>query len=472
MNDPSPPAIRTLTSVDRYQQSLEFLYNRLNYERQVGGNRYPFGLRRITDLIERLDLGAYLHQPGIAPRVPLVHVAGTKGKGSTCTMVASVLAAAGFRTGLYSSPHLHRLEERFRVNGLPCTPEELIDLVDRVRGPAADMEARVGSPSFFELTTAIAMLYFDSMQCDAIVLEVGLGGRLDSTNFCAPSVTAVTSIGFDHQHVLGYTLEAIAGEKAGIIKPGVPVVSGVTQPEAAAVIRAKADSVAAPLFQLGEHFDFSSQSKPDWGSSVTVVGRSSPLADRHQFELSMEGRHQSKNAAIATTLIDLLKGQGRSIPESALDSGMATSQCLARIERWKIGGDRWAIIDSAHNEDSIGALSQTLRARCPDRPITIVFGTSNDKAAEPMLDQLSQLCSQLVLTRFLGNPRFRNPDQLFALLPDAIAQGTEVIDDPLRACEVALAKTPPGGTLVICGSFFLAAECRHWVIDQSVSTSH
>ncbi|MDG2220706.1 MAG: bifunctional folylpolyglutamate synthase/dihydrofolate synthase [Rubripirellula sp.] len=454
-------------SADPYQRSLEFLYDRLNYERQVrGAEKYPFGLRRITELLRRLGLGRYLYQPGVDPEVPLIHVAGTKGKGSTATMVANVLAAAGVRTGLYSSPHLHCLEERFRVNGQPCTADEMVTLVDRVRPSAMEVGESDGPPSFFELTTAMAFLHFENRGCDAIVVEVGLGGRLDSTNVCSPSVTAVTSIGFDHQQVLGNSLEEIAGEKAGIIKPGIPVVSGVTQSQAARVIAERAEAVNAPLFQIGEHFDWEHVPNQTWGSRVTVAGRCNPLSDCRQFELAMDGVHQAKNASIATVLLDLLRQQGLAIDDAALANGMANSQCAGRIEHWQLSDDRLAIIDSAHNEDSVAALCQTLEHRCSGRPITMVFGTSIDKTAEPMLKRLAEVSSQLVLTRFLGNPRFRDPKLLMPLVPPRFTARTTVIDDPIRACESALAGTSPGGVLVVCGSFFLAAECRQWVQDQ------
>ncbi len=421
------------------------------------------------DLLQRLGLGHLLHQPDRPASVPLVHIAGTKGKGSTATMVASVLTAAGYRTGLYSSPHLHRLEERFRVDGDPCSVEQMIELVDRIREPAIQLEQAEDPPTFFELTTAMALLHFDHQQCDAMVLEVGLGGRLDSTNVCAPSVTAITSIGMDHEHVLGHTIEKIAGEKAGIIKPRIPVVSGVSQPEAMAVIQQRAESQAAPLFQLGNEFDVGYQPDPDWGSSVVVESNHSPLTDRHQFHLTMEGAHQARNAAVATAIVDLLSHQGMSIGASAIQQGMASSQCIGRIERWSLDRNRLAIVDSAHNEDSIEALCRTIRQRCSGRPVVTVFGTSVDKSVEPMLNSLAEVSTHLVLTRFVGNPRYRAPEQLRSFVPESIASQTEVIDEPIPACEAALETTPPGGVLVICGSFFLAAECRHWVQNQAES---
>ncbi|MEM1069703.1 MAG: Mur ligase family protein [Planctomycetota bacterium] len=468
------PASATLQATGEYERSLQFLYNRLNYERQVrGAEDYPFRLQRFIKLLQELDLGHFLHEPGVDPSVPLIHIAGTKGKGSTATMVSSVLTDAGYRTGLYSSPHLHDLEERFRIDGLPCTPKQLVDLVDSLRAPTTQIEQADGALSFFELTTALALLHFQRQHCDVVVVEVGLGGRLDSTNVCAPSVTAITSIGLDHQHVLGHTLEKIAAEKAGIIKSPVPVVSGATQPEVNAVIRDKANTVGAPFYCLGNHFDVDYQPASDWGSSAVFRGHRAPLARERRIQLSMEGAHQAKNAAIAAVLIDLLRdrtlvrGKPFQISESAIERGLANCHCIGRTERWLLNDNRMAIVDSAHNDDSIEALCDTLRQRCADRPIVTVFGTSTDKTVEPMLNRLAEVSTRLVLTRFLGNPRYRDPEQLRPLVSESIRNQTEVVEDPLRACEIALSSTPPGGTLVVCGSFFLAAECRHWIAQQS-----
>ena len=188
-----------------YQDALRFLYDRINYERMVSaGSRYQFRLKRITELLRQLDLAGYLYADSPQPKVPLVHIAGTKGKGSTAAMVAATLSAAGLRTGLYTSPHLHRLEERFCVDGRPCLPEQLISLVDRMRPACEQVEQSIGPLSFFELTTAIALMHFHASNCDAIVLEVGLGGRLDSTNVCSPKRVR------DHIHWLGTTNMSLA----------------------------------------------------------------------------------------------------------------------------------------------------------------------------------------------------------------------------------------------------------------------
>ncbi len=453
-----------------YQQALAFLYGRINYERIVEpSGRYKFRLRRIRELLRRLDLSDYLYiPPTVKSKVPLVHIAGTKGKGSTAAMVAASLTAAGLRTGLYTSPHLHQLEERFRIDGVPCSQQELVALVQRIASVTEDIERELGPTSFFELTTALALLHFDSSDCDAIVLEVGLGGRLDSTNVCSPSVSVVTSIGLDHQHVLGNTLIEIATEKAGIIKPGVPVVSGILDPEAAEVVARVAADQNCDLFQLGTDFDFQTTPAIDWGSELDYQGLRKPLSKQIVVNMQMEGDHQSRNGAIAIATLDLLRKQGVAIPIKAVQQGISRSKCIARIERFLLPENITVIIDAAHNDDSIAALCSTLRRRCSDHPIVIVFGTSVDKDSESMLHALREITDQFVLTRFWRNPRFRPTQELVNLLPESLKSNVAVVEDPIEACKTALTQVTPGGTLVVCGSFFLAAETREWFLAREV----
>ncbi|EMI17201.1 folylpolyglutamate synthase/dihydrofolate synthase [Rhodopirellula maiorica SM1] len=477
-----------------YQDSLRFLYERINYERiSTTPARYPFRLRRMAELAERIGLGDHVHVNSPNPPIPLVHIAGTKGKGSTAAMVAGILSKAGYRTGLYTSPHLNDLEERFRIDHVPCSANEIVSLVDRIRSVVEEMDREAGSgPTFFELTTAMAMLHFQSQACDAIILEVGLGGRLDSTNVFSSSVTAITSIGLDHQHVLGNTIAEIAAEKAGIIKPNVSVVSSVARPEAIEVIRKTAADRNAPLYQLGEtvnpdgepasvttsstgDFVISIEPNCDWGSKLCYQGRTAPLCNSHEMTLAMEGDHQARNAAVAIAVADLLAGSGLSIPETAFASGLASLNCTARIERFHLSDDVIAIVDAAHNEDSVAALIKTINDRLPDRQITIVFGTSRDKSAEPMLAALAPMATHLVLTKYSGNPRYREPAEMLAMVPNADRPETNrpdgvphlrthVIADAIDACQRGRELASPGGALVICGSFFLAAEARQWIL--------
>ncbi len=469
-----------------YRKSLDFLYNRINYERLTSGTtRYPFRLARMRELLNRIGLSHFLCPTEISSRRRpwLIHIAGTKGKGSTATMVAACLSGAGFKTGLYTSPHLHHLEERFRVDGQICSPQQLVALVDRVRSVDKDLVDKdladqdlvarpIGAASFFELTTALALLHFHTEQCDAVVLETGLGGRLDSTNVCQPDVTAITSIGLDHQNVLGDTLALIAAEKAGIIKQGIPIVSGVRANEPAAVIEKFAADRQSPLYKIDR--DFRAQWRPDtrWGSRVTYEGLTSPLVGRVEAELLLDGEHQSRNAALAIAITQLLRSNcNLRVSDANIAASLGRVRCEGRIERYSLPENVQGIIDAAHNEDSIRALCECLRRRADHGPVAIVFGTSLDKSAQTMLELIADLRDDIdltmtQLTRFHGNPRWRPPSELMSLIPSSMEPIASVNDDPIGACEAAIECVTPGGTIVVCGSFFLAAETRRWMSNR------
>lgn len=535
---PSPPPA-PIHRPPGYDQALEFLYGRIDYERaNRGRNNYRFRLRCTAELFERLGLGRYLYArpgredrseqrdassppdgaPDNTPPVPLVHIAGTKGKGSTATMVGAILAAAGRRVGLYTSPHLTDLEERFRINGQPCSRETLVDLVRTVRPVVEAFEADGDPVSFFELTTAMAVLHFDRSGCDAIVLEVGLGGRLDSTNVCNSTVSAITSIGLDHQHVLGNTIAEIAAEKAGIIKPGIPVVCGATKPDAIATIAAIADTQRAPLFLRGDAFavrqvaDLGLASEMGFHPLVdklvdaeTRAGRSDGGSAEEAYLLSLAGSHQVENAALAIAIARLLGRPERPEPipiaSSVIAAALRSVRCLGRVERFAVGDPATAdqppvqvIVDTAHNEDSIAALCHALRvgrdrndaptaagshprtataspkhsdSRCLHplhRPLVVVWGTSRDKDAAVMASQLAKVADQVVCTRYTTNPRAYEPQTLAECFAGAVGNGGGPLvrcqAEPFLALREAIHAASPGGTVVVCGSFFLAGQLR------------
>ena len=483
LNDSTFP--EQTTPDDAYEKALSFLYGQINYEKMTvsSANRYRFRLQRMSELLQELGLGHYLYSPSSPkpsspkPPIPLIHIAGTKGKGSVAAMVAAMLTASGLRTGLYTSPHLHRLEERFRIDGVACPPEQLVTLVQELRqavvSPSfiSDSSSPTDGPSFFELTTALALLHFERSRCQAIVLEVGLGGRLDSTNVCAPSISVVTSIGLDHQHVLGNDLAQIAAEKAGIIKSGVPVVSGVMDPAAQAVVDSTANEHRCTHWQLGRDFHFQGSEDASWGSRLVYTGpsESGPGESGKQIEtfVPLEGTHQCRNAAIALATVEALGRQGNPVPDAAINEGLAGLTCPGRIEPFQLSDGVLAVVDVAHNEDSVAALCDCLRNRGANRNIVVVFGTSVDKSADVMLEQLTAISDKIVLTRFHSNPRFVEPGDLVPMLPQGWTGAAEVMTDPIVACEKALARISPDGILVICGSFFLAAETRPWIMARS-----
>lgn len=448
---------------DSYQAALEFLYGRIDYERATA---MPYGSRelkldRMRELLRRLD------DP--QNRLPIVHVAGTKGKGSTSAMIAAVLTAAGYSTGLYTSPHLDRLEERFRIDGRLCGADELAELTDRLRPVVAEMDREAhaigeSGPTYFELTTALGLLHFVARRVDAAVVEVGMGGRLDSTNVCLPRVTVITSISFDHTKQLGNTLQAIAREKAGIVKPDIPLVSGVTSEEPRREIEQICRQQSAPLIQLGRDFDFSYHAP--FGLETTVACPSIDFVSHTQggerfqraVQLGLLGEHQGANAAVALAAVDQLRSQGWSISEAAARRGLAEVAWPARIE--VVARRPTVILDAAHNVASIAALVKTLDESFSCRDRLLVFATTQEKQVAQMLRLLLPRFNRVIFTRYQNNPRGVPPEELAALALKTTGAAADVCLDPAAAWQRVQELAAESDLVCVTGSFFIAAEMR------------
>lgn len=466
-----------------YDEAIAFWYGRINYEVKAAT---PADLK-----LERMR--AFLARLGDPQdRLRVVHVTGTKGKGSTAAMLAAMLRAAGYRVGLFTSPHLVRVEERIQIDGEPISAAELAALMGEIAWAEGDRGQGTGdrgdrvstgltplpsplSPTFFEIGTALGFLHFVRRRADVAVVEVGLGGRFDSTNVCSPLVSVVTSVGLDHTAQLGDTLEAIAYQKAGIIKPGVPVVSGVTQPGPRAVVERVAAETGSRLVQLGRDFGFAySASGPReraGPSHVQPPARSrGPLAfveittaRRYPpFALGLLGEHQAANAAVAVATIERLRAAGMSVPDAAIARGLAGVRWPARIE---VLAERPALIlDCAHNVPSAEALVETLRQSFPTpRRAACVFAVSADKPYPDMLRVLAGYFGHFHLTRYGNNPRCVPPEKLAAeLASGGRASAVETTIHPTAAVAWAAATAAAGPDDLVCatGSLFLAGELR------------
>jgi dihydrofolate synthase/folylpolyglutamate synthase len=449
-----------------YQERLDYLYGRLNYER-VGMPRVPAELRlgRMRRVMQRLG------DPHLD--LPVIHIAGTKGKGSTAAMIASALAAAGVRTGLYSSPHLHRLEERFCVDGVPASPAEVVALVDEVRECALQLEmddprlANRGA-TFFEITTAMGLLHFARRKVQAVVLEVGLGGRLDSTNVVHPALSIITSISLDHVKQLGNTLGAIAREKAGILKRNRPAVSGVLGQEATEAIAAVAYKRRCPLHELGTSFcyDILPPVQPLSGPTKGHVTVRTWRSDWGTLALPLLGSHQAHNAAVALAGLDLLAEVQPKLAVNRSDvvRGFASMRWPARVE--VVAEHPWLVIDGAHNTASAAALAETLATYFPPTPRTLVFGTTRDKDLEGQLRALLPLFDVVIATRYVENPRSVPPDQIAAFVSQASNATLWTAAEPSEALAFAREMTSAAGLICVTGSLFLAAEARAIVMPQ------
>ncbi|MGH7200047.1 MAG: bifunctional folylpolyglutamate synthase/dihydrofolate synthase [Planctomycetaceae bacterium] len=438
-----------------YEQALEFLFGRINYERVEPGSysRREFKLDRMRRLLARLG------DPHL--RIPAVHIAGTKGKGSTAAMTAAMLTAAGRRVGLFTSPHLTAFEERMTVDGRMPGRETFIELVNEVRPVAVGLEAESPrrAPTYFETAAALAWLYFVRERVELAVLEVGLGGRLDATNLCRPEVTIITSISRDHTALLGETLAEIAAEKAGIIKRGVPVVSGVAQPEPDAVIERIALGRRAPLYRLGREIHALHHDDTPRGGVADIE---TPWSQWPAVAVPLPGEHQARNAALALTAVELLSQRGWPVPREAAAAGLERLTWPIRVE--SLCERPVVVVDAAHNDGSVEALLATLRRRYGRRRALLVFATSRDKDARGMLARLAPEFEAIVLTRYLGNPRAVPVEQLAQIAREAADRPATCAATPAEAWSQARQWAGPEDLICATGSFFLAAEMRELII--------
>jgi dihydrofolate synthase/folylpolyglutamate synthase len=449
-----------------YQGSLDYLYGRLNYE-SVGMPRLPSELRigRMRRLLRRLG------DPQSCLRI--VHVAGTKGKGSTAAMLAAALSASGVRTGLYSSPHLHRLEERFTVDTLQASREEIIALTGEVREAVEALErderhANMRGPTFFEITTAMGLLHFARHAVGAVVLEVGLGGRLDSTNVIHPVLSIITSISLDHTRQLGNTLGAIASEKAGIFKRGRPAISGVRESEPRESIQRAAERRRCRLYEIGHDFDYVEMppEPPLHRPTPFQVSVKTWRTEWGTLSLPLLGAHQAHNAAVCLAALDLLAECEPSLEVKRGDviRGFESLRWPARVE--VLGQNPWLVVDGAHNPAASLALAETMDSCFPRTPRTLIFGTTRDKDLPGQLRVLLPLFDKLIATRYLENPRSVPPETIALAAAELSGCPCVTTPGPLEALELARRITPDEGTICVTGSLFLAAETRALVLPQ------
>jgi dihydrofolate synthase/folylpolyglutamate synthase len=365
---------------------------------------------------------------------------------------------------LFTSPHLSAVEERIQVNGQPITHDELAVLMEEIEPAGETMARQGGGPTFFEVGTALGFLHFFRRRCEIAVIEVGLGGRFDSTNVCQPLVSVITSISYDHTQILGEKLAQIAFEKAGIIKPGIPCVSGVTAPEAADVIEQVSHDRRAPLIRLGHEFRY--RHLPGrWANDPECPWERRPtlqVSTDHEWpmmELSLVGDHQAANASVVVAVVDRLREQGLTLPDQAVADGLQAVVWPARLE---IMGTRpLLILDCAHNIASAQALGESLQASAPpERPWVLVFAASSDKDHPGMLEALAGIFDRVIFTRYLTNPRSVPPERLAAIWSQLTPKPVEMCDDPIEACQRAIAQAGSTGLVCVTGSVFLAGELR------------
>jgi len=438
---------------DAYASALRYLFSATDYEkmRRVRYNADTFSLDRVLRLL------AMIGDPHA--RLRSVHVAGTKGKGSTAAILHAVATACGLKVGLYTSPHLVDLRERIRVGDGMISQEDLAARLAGIRPSVERMRGEGDAPTFFEIFTAVAFDHFDRAGVDLAVVEVGLGGRLDATNVLSPDVVVITAISLDHTRQLGDTLAAIAGEKAGIVKPGVPAVSQ-PQPEAAAgVIEGACRAVGAPLVVIGRDVTYTWEpaERDGWpGIALTVT---TPAAAYGALFLPMMGEHQAINAATAIAAAERCPVLGERLTCERVRTALERIDWPGRMEF--VPGSPPLVVDGAHNRASMERLVEALGQHFPGRRVVVVFGSAADKDVEGMVAVLAErLCAAPVVFTRTTHPRAADPADVAARYRALAGREAAAVPDVAEAVRRAADVAGPAGLVVVCGSLYLVGEVK------------
>ena len=425
-----------------YQAALHRLLSLVDLERMRGAVTpvYKYDLERMRELAARLHL--------LDGGPPLIHVAGTKGKGSVAAMTASVLREHGLRTGLYTSPHLHSFRERIRLNGEPLSESTFAAAVSRIWPVVENMaDEPIGAPSTFEAITAMALDTFREKGTDAVVLEVGLGGRLDATNVVTSDVAVITSVSLDHTAILGSTVEEIAGEKAGIVKGAQPVVSAPQHPDAMAVIRERAHVMGAPLTEVGHDVTYAQEEHDLSGQTVSIT----TARDRYRIRVPLLGAHQAENAAVA---VAALEQAPLPLTRDAIEAGLAAVRWDGRFQL--LASAPYLIVDGAHNPYSMARLHETVREYLPGVRVHLVFGASGDKQIDLLVQEAAAFADE-VWTVASRHPRAAHQDMLASAF-EQLDTNARSASSVAEGIERAMSAAGAGDLVLVTGSLFAVAE--------------
>jgi len=435
-----------------YKQAVKYLFEKTDYEKQerLRYNVTTFSLARMEKLMSLLG------KPHT--KIPTVHIAGTKGKGSTATMLARMLEYNGYTVGLYTSPHVVHLHERIAVNSEMIGESEMLGLLNRVHGPVEKMSSKNDAPTFFEIMTALAFMHFADVGVDIAVIETGLGGRLDSTNVIRPEVVGITSLSIDHQQQLGSSIDSIAREKAGVFKEGVPVVTVPQHPEAMHVLKSEAASLGAPLSITGKDIDFSYrfETSREYGPHTRICFATTTSKFEH-LRVPLVGKHQAINCGLALALLDRLKSSGYEIDNERAMEGLSKVSLPGRMEM--ICEDPRIMIDAAHNAASIEMLIHAIGQNIPYDSMVVIFGCNSDKDIRGMLSQLQYGADKVIFTRSTS-PKAAVPEELAEMYEEICGKMCQTAASLGEA--LLLAKSAVGKEDLICitGSFYLIGEAK------------
>ncbi|MCY8106469.1 bifunctional folylpolyglutamate synthase/dihydrofolate synthase [Bacillus mojavensis] len=422
-----------------YEEARSWIHSRLKFGVKPG-------LDRMKQLMERLD-----HPE---KKIRALHVAGTNGKGSTVAFIRSMLQEAGYTVGTFTSPYIITFNERISVNGTPITDEEWVTLVNQVKPIVEELDqTEHGQPTEFEIMTACAFLYFAAYhQVDFVIFETGLGGRYDSTNVVEPLLTVITSIGHDHMNILGNTIAEIAGEKAGIIKDGIPMVTAVTQPEALQVIRHEAERKSAPFQSLHDTCRIYNEEALPAGEQFSFKTGEKCYAD---IRTSLIGTHQRQNAALSILAAEWLNRENiAEISDAAIRTGLVKAAWPGRLEL--VQEHPPVYLDGAHNEEGIDKLTETMKQRFPDSDICVVFSALKDKPYHDMIKKLETIAHSIHFASF-DFPRASLAKDLY----DASEIGSKSwSEDPEQVIKLIESKKGSNDIVLITGSLYFISDIR------------
>ncbi|MHC4975381.1 MAG: bifunctional folylpolyglutamate synthase/dihydrofolate synthase [Planctomycetota bacterium] len=416
-------------------------------------SRDEFKLDRIKALLTALE------NPQDSLRI--VHIAGTKGKGSTSVMVASCLESCQYTVGLFTSPHLVDLRERITINGHMIPYNAFTELMQRVTKAEGEIEKKHGIPTYFEMMTAIAMLWFAEQAVDLVVLECGLGGRLDATNVVNPEVTAITSISRDHMQFLGETVEEIASEKGGIFKPGANALTIQQPEEVITVLRECAQKVGNELEVLGTDIEFSYRFEASTKLGPhTCICLTSERSSFEHIDVPLPGEHQAMNCGLALAIVDRLRAKGFKTPESSVIAGLerVPGKLPGRMEI--VRQRPRVLIDGAHNPDSIQALVRSIGAHVPYDSMVMIFGCAEDKDVDALLDQVALGADKVIFTRAKANSRAVDPEELQHRFSERSGKMSQWASNFTDAFDIAQRAVARDDLICVTGSFYLVGEAK------------
>jgi len=446
-------------SIKTYSTAIAYLLEQTDYERMrvVQYDEVTFKLDRMRSILEELG--------NPQDQVPMVHVAGTVGKGSTVAMLASMLRGSGYAVGQYTSPHLIDMRERIVIN------DEMIaedDFTQAIAGVVAAAKKRSVTPTFFELITAAAFKYFADNAVDIAVIETGLGGRLDSTNVINPLLTLITKIELDHTHILGNTIEEIAKEKAGIFKKTIPAISCQQTGGVSNVLRECADATGSELEIIGDDIEFSSRFVTS--NAGVPQNRICVITEETQFmhtPVPLPGAHQATNCGLALAAICKLKTLGFNFDETALYVSLGNSSTNGRMEL--VWDKPKILVDGAHNPASLQSLIRCIGAHVPYDSMVCVFGCCVDKDVSGMLKQLSLGADKIIFTKSQGNPRAAEPLFLQRKFEEISGKMTQTANSLGEALEIAARATSRDDLICVTGSFYLVGDAKKHLAELSTS---